>query len=468
MSRAAQPWDVIVVGAGLGGMLAAAILARRGRRVLLLERELRPGGRLRSFDLDGFVVDCGAFLWPNKHLDEALAAAGVSDWIGSEIPADQVMRIYVQGLGGKRFAFPWLGRDQHELADTIREIYRVSADDFRAFGGVLAQLAQLDVAATDALMHVTVREWLHAHVPNTTSANALLRTLMLFGSKDPPNASIGEFARMMQRNRGSGTRAKPEYCGANAIGGVRALVESIRAAAERNGVEMRLGTTVDEIVVANGRAAGTLVHGAAPFQERLDADAVVSNLPIWTLFQLISERHFPAQFVANAHHYAKVGGTVSVAYAFDDAPTVRETGEPDQFPGWTRLLVGADRSFGGGLMWPSIHSPHNAPAGKHLLQGMRLVAPGVLADHAQVERIVADFDTMVREIYRDVDEQLRWQRHWITRDGSEYMISAVPRPDVRAPLAGLYFVGETINLPSIQMDAAAHSALECARLIDHT
>jgi len=466
MTAAAQRADVIVIGAGLGGLLTAAILARRGRRVLVLEREPRAGGRLRSFELDGFVVDCGAFLWPNKYLDEALAAAGVTGWVGSEIPADQVMRIYVQGLGGKRFAFPWLGRDRHALADTIREIYRVSADEFAAFGNVLGQLAQLDTVATETLMHVTVREWLHANVPNTTSANALLRTLMLFGSKDPPNASLGEFARMMQRNRASDARAKPEYCGANAIGGVRALAEAIRAAAERNGVELRLGTTVDEIIVSSGRAAGVVAHGATPFQERFEADVVVSNLPIWTLFQVISERHFPAQFVANAHHFAKVGGTVSIAYAFNDVPTLRETGEPDRFPGWTRLLVGPDRSFGGGLFWTSVHSPRNAPAGKHILQGMRLVPPGVLADHAQVERIVADFDAMVREIYLDVDQTLRWQRHWITRDGSEYMISAVPRPDVRAPLLGLHFVGETINLPSIQMDAAAHSALECARLIE--
>jgi hypothetical protein len=62
---------------------------------------------------------------------------------------------------------------------------------------------------------------------------------------------------------------------------------------------------------------------------------------------------------------------------------------------------------------------------------------------------------------------LMWRHRWVTRDGTEYMISAVPRPDVRAPsVANLYFVGETINLPSIQMDAAAHSAIECVRLIE--
>src|SRR5262245_6862898 len=102
-----EHFDVIVVGAGLGGMLAAAILARAGRRVLIAEREARVGGRLRSYELDGFVIDAGAYLWPNAHLDAALAAAGVTGFRGSTIPPDQMMRMFVQGQGGRRFSFPW-------------------------------------------------------------------------------------------------------------------------------------------------------------------------------------------------------------------------------------------------------------------------------------------------------------------------------------------------------------------------
>jgi phytoene dehydrogenase-like protein len=459
--------NVIVIGAGLAGMLTGAILGRRGCGVQVLEREARPGGRLRSFDVDGFVVDCGAFLWPNHFLDQALAAAGVTEFIGSAIPTDQLLRIYIQGLGGKRFAFPWLGRDAAGLGDTIREVYRISPEQFGALGDLVGKLAQLSEAQTAALLQVSVREWLAQNVADVSIANALVRTLMLFGTWDAPNASIGEFARSLRRNRPGGTPAKAECCGANPGGGVRALVGAIRAALERNGGELRLATTVDEILVANQRAVGVLAHGADPFQQRLPADAIVSNLPIWTVFDLIAARHFPADFVANARTYAKVGGTVGVAYAFNELPTLRETGSPDRFPGWTRLLVGPERSFGGGMIWTSHHSPHNAPPGKHLLQGMRLVPDEMLADHDQVDRIVADFDGFVDEIYGDVQRTLAWRRRWVTRDGTEYMLSAVPRPDVRAPsIANLFFVGETVNLPSVQMDRAAHSALECARLIE--
>src|SRR5262245_17845015 len=103
-------YDVIVAGGGLGGMIAASILAGRGRRVVLLEREAQLGGRLRSYDVDGFVVDAGAYPGPDAYLSEALGQAGASDFAVSRIPATDVMRVFVQGRDGRRFAFPWPGR----------------------------------------------------------------------------------------------------------------------------------------------------------------------------------------------------------------------------------------------------------------------------------------------------------------------------------------------------------------------
>jgi phytoene dehydrogenase-like protein len=51
--------DVIVVGAGLAGLTAAAELHRRGREVLVLEQSDGVGGRVRTDELDGFLLDRG-------------------------------------------------------------------------------------------------------------------------------------------------------------------------------------------------------------------------------------------------------------------------------------------------------------------------------------------------------------------------------------------------------------------------
>lgn len=73
----AEDQDVIVVGAGLAGLVAARTLAERGLSVLVLEREAEPGGRQRTRTVDGFILDRGFQLinpaYPDlpKHADLA-------------------------------------------------------------------------------------------------------------------------------------------------------------------------------------------------------------------------------------------------------------------------------------------------------------------------------------------------------------------------------------------------------------
>ena len=52
-------WDVIVVGAGLAGLCAAASATQHGARVLVLESH-QAGGRARTVERQGFVLNMGA------------------------------------------------------------------------------------------------------------------------------------------------------------------------------------------------------------------------------------------------------------------------------------------------------------------------------------------------------------------------------------------------------------------------
>ena len=51
--------NAVVVGAGFGGLSAAALLAKEGYQVTVLEKNSSPGGRARVWETDGFVFDMG-------------------------------------------------------------------------------------------------------------------------------------------------------------------------------------------------------------------------------------------------------------------------------------------------------------------------------------------------------------------------------------------------------------------------
>lgn len=58
-----KKYDAIVIGSGMGGLTTAALLAKRGLKILLLEKEKQVGGYVVSFKRSGFTFDAtGSFV----------------------------------------------------------------------------------------------------------------------------------------------------------------------------------------------------------------------------------------------------------------------------------------------------------------------------------------------------------------------------------------------------------------------
>ena len=110
--------EVVVVGAGPGGLAAAMQLAQAGCKVTILERRDHVGGRTSAIELDGFRFDCGPtfFLYP-RVLSEIFQSVGRN--LMEEVPMTRLDPQYrlTFGEGGKLDCTPDLDRMDRQIAE---------------------------------------------------------------------------------------------------------------------------------------------------------------------------------------------------------------------------------------------------------------------------------------------------------------------------------------------------------------
>ena len=70
--------NIIVIGAGYGGLTASALLAKQGHNVTVIEKNEQPGGKASLLKKDGFAFDMGPswYMWPQV-FDDYFAEFGL-------------------------------------------------------------------------------------------------------------------------------------------------------------------------------------------------------------------------------------------------------------------------------------------------------------------------------------------------------------------------------------------------------
>jgi len=327
-------YDVIIIGAGHNGLVAANYLAKAGRKVLVLERRAVAGGQLvtESF-AEGFSADA-------LHASAQLRPDIVVD-LGLRIEAPRSNPAYTCLLdGGKRLT---LDADPSRASAAIREF---SARDAECWPGFVAFMdraaAFLDAAyrtPMPRLPYFTLREGLPLasllwklrrlggrdmfRVVRAMSMSAEEFTSGWFESEalraavsafaihgvtlGPMSAGTGYTLMHNWLNRG-GLAHRPAAGGAGSI--TVALVDVLKA----RGGEVRVAAEVRNVLVDGQRARGVrLVNG-----EEIAADCVISAAdPRRTFLQLVGAAELPPEFVWQAQSI-KLRGCVAKVHVETD------------------------------------------------------------------------------------------------------------------------------------------------------
>lgn len=278
---AAQKQPVVVIGAGMGGLVAAALLAARGREVLVFDAAAGPGGKIREVELDSARIGAGpALLTLRPVFEEIFAAAGESLSAQLSLRAEPLLGRHAWADGARldlpveaeaaaeaigRFAGPAATRGYRAFRDRAQRIHDALEGPF-----LLARRPSAMALATQgglrgllgASPFTTLWDALGEHFPDPRLRQVFARVATYVGSS-PLKAP----ATLM-------LVAHVELQGLWAVeGGMSRLAEALEALARRNGAAFRYGAEVREILVAGGRARGIRLADG----EAVAASAVVLN-----------------------------------------------------------------------------------------------------------------------------------------------------------------------------------------------
>lgn len=456
---ASNDFDVIVIGAGYGGTTCAALLAKRGLRVLVVDKNPSPGGKAMTIRKDGHAYE----MWP---IVGGPSESGRFQELVKELDVEAEVEFSLPDVGGEiRYikpdgsvaVVPMSARPSADPMAAARtpELLGATEEEAAAVMQIAMAMFSMSEAEIDALDEVDAASWYRSFGlsgPLLAQQFAMLNLVFVVPVDRLPASEAIRTLRDMYAG-GGGRYHKRGYAFP-----AEASIDYV----VRNGGEYRPRTRVERVIVEDGRAVGIVAGG-----EELRARAVISNAGIQpTVLGLASPDAFPADYVETVRGYEPSLAFVGIRY-FTDAPVVRapmilqfsdeswwdearfRECEAGNWPEHPLLFV----------VVPALHDASLSPDGRQAILAGTMCSPDPKSP--MNDEAVRQVDVAMHRWFPDLADHVVRQETYTSKNVSaESRDAIVPgmggeciglaqvigqagrhKPDPRTPLDGLYLVG---------------------------
>jgi prolycopene isomerase len=476
-----RSWDVIVIGAGIGGATCAALLARRGVRTLLIDKNAMPGGKAMTVGGSGFRYE----LWPivggpslDSQFARVLEELDMADEAEVLTPKESSCMLY-RNAEGRLSEYVGSAVPEEGGPLGLLQMLGLGIDDAPEVLRFLGDIAQMPPEALDALDDVPFTEFLSRYrLPQALVSYLGMQANVIFVVPIDLLAT-SEMIRVLQDfGRGGAGRYHR--------GGFGALAVALCLGVERNGGGVLLDARVERIHVEGGR-----VTGVETPRGRFDAPIVVSNAGIQpTVLRLVGEEHFDPSYRSRVRELVPSWAIVGTRYFlsrpyFERGMYVSFSDEnymdADRFARMKSGVLPDELSVFNVV--PSFYDASLAPEGKQcaLVGTFCTSEPELPYADALFERLDATVEGLWPGLEQCTESKVRYgtqQVSRLTRDavvpgqggeciGLAQIVGQCGRhkPSAQAPLPGLFYVGCDAGGYGCGTHQAADSGVKVADLV---